>query len=140
MADHSLGNRMDGWTSGTAYEAFVGRWSRLVAREFLGWLAVPPGKRWLDVGCGTGVLGKAILDYTSPSALMGIDASEEYIAFARGQGVDGRVSFMVGNARSLPAEAGRYDAVVAGLVLNFVLQSDQAVAEMLRVARPGGIV
>jgi SAM-dependent methyltransferase len=71
---------------------------------------------------------------------MGIDSSVEYIAFARGQGQDGRVSFMVGDARSLPAEAGRYDAVVSGLVLNFVPQPDQAVAEMVRVVRTGGMV
>jgi 2-polyprenyl-3-methyl-5-hydroxy-6-metoxy-1,4-benzoquinol methylase len=49
-------NRTDAWTSGDAYEPYVGRWSRLVAREFLEWLAVPPGGRWLDVGCGTGAL------------------------------------------------------------------------------------
>ena len=36
-------NRTDAWDSGDAYEPYVGRWSRLVAREFLGWLAVPPG-------------------------------------------------------------------------------------------------
>ena len=47
------GNRTDAWDSGDAYEPYVGRWSRLVAPEFLEWLAVPPGGRWLDVGCGT---------------------------------------------------------------------------------------
>jgi hypothetical protein len=63
MAEQSSTGRKDVWASGAAYEAYVGRWSRLVAREFLGWLAWPPGKRWLDVGCGTGVLSRAILDY-----------------------------------------------------------------------------
>jgi ubiquinone/menaquinone biosynthesis C-methylase UbiE len=42
------------WAVGGAYEAYVGRWSRLVAAEFVGALAVPAGRRWLDVGCGTG--------------------------------------------------------------------------------------
>lgn len=35
----------EAWDGGDAYEAYMGRWSRLVAREFLGWLAVPPGAR-----------------------------------------------------------------------------------------------
>ena len=49
------------WASGESYEAYCGRWSRRVATEFLGWLAVPPGARWLDVGCGTGALTEAVL-------------------------------------------------------------------------------
>jgi hypothetical protein len=49
-------NKGDTWASGDAYEPYVGRWSRLVAREFLSWLAVPPGSHWLEVGCGTGAL------------------------------------------------------------------------------------
>ncbi len=140
MENQSTAGRKDVWASGAAYEPYVGRWSRLVAREFLRWLAAPPGKRWLDVGCGTGALSKAILDMAAPSAVMGIDPSEEYIAFARAQGLDARVSFVVGDARSLPAEAGRYDLVVSGLVLNFVPQPEQALAEMARVARPGSVV
>jgi hypothetical protein len=38
-------DRTEWWGSGTAYEPYVGRWSLPVAREFLGWLAVPPGRR-----------------------------------------------------------------------------------------------
>jgi ribosomal protein L11 methylase PrmA len=51
--------RREVWASGSGYEPFVGRWSRLVAREFLAWLAVPSGREWLDVGCGTGALSGA---------------------------------------------------------------------------------
>jgi hypothetical protein len=46
----------DVWASGDAYEPYVGRWSRLIARQFIAWLRVPPDKTWLDVGCGTGSL------------------------------------------------------------------------------------
>jgi hypothetical protein len=42
------------WASGAAYEPYVGRWSRLVGREFVRWLAVPASGRWLELGCGTG--------------------------------------------------------------------------------------
>ena len=59
------------WASGAAYEPYVGRWSRLVAREFLNWLAVPAAGHWLDVGCGTGALSQTILDSAAPSAVKG---------------------------------------------------------------------
>ena len=51
----------DSWASGAGYEAYVGRWSRPVAARFVRWLAVPPGRRWLDVGCGTGALTETVL-------------------------------------------------------------------------------
>lgn len=128
------------WASGAAYEPYVGRWSRLVAREFLQWLAMPPNSRWLDVGCGTGALSQTILQTAAPKVVKGIDRSAGYVAIAQEHVRDARVSFEVGDAQALPAEAGAYDAVVAGLVLNFVPQPRQAVAEMARMARPGGVV
>jgi ubiquinone/menaquinone biosynthesis C-methylase UbiE len=129
----------DVWAIGAAYEPYVGRWSRLVAREFLTWLAVPPATQWLDIGCGTGALSQTILDVASPSKVKGVDPSEEYIAFARDQVVDTRVSFIVGDAQALPFESEQFDAVVSGLVLNFVLDPYLAVNEMQREVRPGGI-
>ena len=39
--------RTDVWASGDAYEPYVGRWSRLVARQFVTWLGVPENKEWL---------------------------------------------------------------------------------------------
>ena len=125
------------WASGAAYQPFIGRWSGLVAREFLGWLAVPPGRRWLDVGCGTGVLSRSILDVTRPAEVLGVDSSAEYLAYARQQTTDARVRYVVGDARALPGNAGPFDAVVAGLVLNFVPEPGRALAEMQRVARAG---
>lgn len=133
-------HRKDTWASGAAYEPYVGRWSRLVAREFLAWLTIPPGARWLDVGCGTGALSQTILDVASPRQIRGFDPSEGYITFAREQIRDRRVSFRLGDAQALPEASGSYDVVVAGLVLNFVSQPSRMVAEMQRVARVGGTV
>src|SRR5687768_14917473 len=56
------------WAIGEAYEPYVGRWSRAVARDFLTWLAVPPAARWLDVGCGTGALTATILATAGPAS------------------------------------------------------------------------
>ena len=128
------------WDSGDAYEPYVGRWSRLVAREFLRWLVIPPGSRWLDVGCGTGALSQAILTHAAPHEVVGIDPSTAYVLFARTRVNDPRVRFEVGDAQALRAATAAYDAVVAGLVLNFVRRPDKAVAEMARATRPGGTV
>jgi SAM-dependent methyltransferase len=128
------------WASGDAYESYVGRWSRLVAREFLNWLAVPSGGRWLDIGCGTGALTQTILASASPSQVQGIDPSEGFVAHARAHVTDPRARFETGTATHLPFVAGRFDAAVSGLVLNFVPDAPRAVAEMARVVRPGGVV
>lgn len=130
----------DVWASGQAYEPYVGRWSRLVAREFLVWLGVPAGGRWLDAGCGTGALSQTILNEASPIAVTGVDASEGYVAYAREQVRDERATFVVGDAQTLADPSGVYDAVVSGLVLNFVPRPERAAAEMARVARSGGTV
>jgi SAM-dependent methyltransferase len=128
------------WPEGAAYEPYVGRWSRPVAREFVAWLAVPPSSRWLDVGCGTGALTETILRDASPAQADGVDPSQGFLAVARRQVRDPRARFEAGDARQLPGEAGRYDAVVSALVLNFIPDLPRGMSEMARVARPGGVV
>ena len=130
----------DVWASGDAYEPYVGRWSRLVAREFLDWLAVAPGAGWLDVGCGTGALTEAVLDAAAPARVHAVDRSLAYVLFARRRLPDRRAAFVVADARSLPLRPQGVDAVVSGLALNFVPRPAAAVAEMARVARGGGVV
>jgi len=128
------------WASGVAYEPYVGRWSRPVAREFVDWLAIPPAAQWLDVGCGTGALTETILRRAHPAQVHGIDPSEGYLALAREQVRDPRVRFDVGDARRLPAESATCDAIVSALVLNFIPDLPAAMAEMARAVRPGGTV
>ena len=141
MDDQSSSTKpKDNWGSGKAYEGYIGRWSRLVAREFLKWLAVPAGSRWLDVGCGTGMLSRTILESTEPAKIQGVDRSEGFIDFANEHVRDDRVAFEVGDAEMLKAASGTFDAAVSGLVLNFVPRPERAVAEMTRVTRPGGVV
>jgi SAM-dependent methyltransferase len=132
--------RKDVWAAGDLYEPYVGRWSRLVAQEFLTWLTVPEKNDWLDVGCGTGALTQTILDYKSPQSVTGVDPSAGYIEYAKTHVNRDRATFEVGDAQSLPIDGQTVDAAVAGLVLNFVPQPLRAVAEMGRVVRPGGVV
>lgn len=127
----------EGWSSGEAYEPYVGRWSRLVAAEFIDWLGVAPQRRWLDVGCGTGAITSVILSHNDPLAILGIDPSPAYVAWAAANIQDSRARFEVGDATRLPHSIA--DVVVSGLVLNFVPQPALAVAAM-RLAAPDGLV
>jgi SAM-dependent methyltransferase len=130
----------DVWADGAAYEAYIGRWSRVIAREFLAWLALAQPCRWLDVGCGTGALSQTILQYANPTAVRGIDRAADYVSVARRQVRDPRVQFDTGDAYRLPVETGAYDAVVSALMLNFVPEPALALREMVRAARAGGVV
>jgi SAM-dependent methyltransferase len=127
----------DVWAVGDAYEAYVGRWSRRVAVEFLTWLDVPAGGRWLDVGCGTGALTAAVLSSADPAGVVGIDMSAGFVATARRSTDDLRAGFAVGDAQALPLPDRRFDAVVSGLALNFVPDPGRAAAEIARVSVPG---
>jgi SAM-dependent methyltransferase len=125
------------WTSGAAYERYMGRWSRLVALEFLDWLGAPDGLRWADVGCGTGALTEAILERCSPAAVVALDPSRAQVEGAARAVRDDRVSFGVGTAQQLPVSS--CDLVVSGLVLNFLPEPLADVVAMGRAA-PGGTV
>lgn len=67
-------DREDTWAAGKLYEPYVGRWSRLVARDFLQWLELPAQLDWLGVGCGTGALTEVILQEARPRSVTGMDA------------------------------------------------------------------
>ncbi|MET8280588.1 class I SAM-dependent methyltransferase [Micromonospora sp. NPDC005174] len=128
------------WRDGAAYEAYVGRWSRLVAVEFLRWLDLPAGLRWLDVGSGTGVLTSTVLRTAQPRQVTGVDPSAGFVRQARAEVTDPRAAFAVGDARVLPLPGSAVDVVVSGLVLNFVAEPALAAAEFARVVAPGGTV
>jgi len=141
MASQSVRTKTSSpWENAEAYNSFIGRWSREVAAEFIKWLAPVPGINWLDIGCGTGSLSQAILQNAEPFAVKGLDLSQDFVSFARRTIADERATFEIGDAMALPVETGAYDAAVSGLVLNFMPMREQAVAEMKRAVRPGGII
>lgn len=130
----------DPWASGAAYESYVGRWSRLVAPQFLAWLAIPGSRRWLDVGCGTGALTDAILEGRDPRSVVGVDASDAFVAHASTRVTDERARFVVGTAAETSLDDSSVDVVVSGLVLNFVPDLGAALTEARRVVSPGGTI
>lgn len=133
----------DRWHEGAPYERYIGRWSRLVAERFVDGLPLEPGARWVDVGCGTGALTAAAIARWAPATIVGVDPSEGFLAVASERpGVAGRAGarFLVGDAQHLPLPDDSADAVVSGLVLNFVPDPAAALVEAVRVAAPGALV
>ncbi|MGE0597922.1 MAG: class I SAM-dependent methyltransferase [Dehalococcoidia bacterium] len=128
----------DSWGDGQNYEAYMGRWSRRIARLFVEWLEPAAGLDWLEVGCGTGALTGTVLASTEPRSILAIDPSAPFVEYARRTLPDARVLFEVGSASELPAKDASADAVVSALAYNFFPDRRKALAEMLRVAKPGG--
>jgi len=123
-----------------AYERFMGRWSQKLAPALVEYSEVNDGVAVLDVGSGTGALAFAVRDATATTRVLGIDLSPEYVAYASSKGSDARVRFEVGDAQSLRQPDASFDRAMSLLVLNFVPDPRRAVAEMVRVTKPGGIV
>jgi SAM-dependent methyltransferase len=130
----------DRWAAGWAYEAFMGRWSRRMAAEFVRWLGPETGLTWLDVGCGTGALASTICSLANPSSVVACDPSESFVEHTRGRIADPRVSAVVGGAGDLPKSPAGFDRVVSGLVLNFLPDPRQSLEEMCARSRAGGVV
>lgn len=105
-------------------------------------LALAEGDHVLDVGCGTGGDARAIAALTAGVSVTGIDPSEEKIREARALslGLPRPVDFRVGDACALPFEAEAFDACRADRVFHHLTDPRRALAEMVRVTRPGGRV
>ena len=104
-------------------------------------LAARAGEAVLDVGCGPGIWLLEMAEAVgSGGRLVGIDASETMVAEARRNAARAGVAatFEVGDARELPYPDGTFDVCHAGRVLMHVDAAERVLAEMVRVARPGG--
>jgi trans-aconitate methyltransferase len=126
------------WSDTDAYERYMGRWSRQVAPLFLRWLDAPQGKAWLDIGCGTGGLTEQIASSCEAASIIGVDSAAGFLDIARERVKS--ADFRIGSALNLELPADAVDYAVSGLVLNFVPDAQAALAEMVRVVRPGGTV
>lgn len=97
--------KLDQWTSGPAYDTFMGRWSVLLAQEFLNWLRLPAAQHVLDVCCGSGILSHAIASQCSPALVAAVDRAPTQVSFARTHRAHPRISF----ALAVDPEAASFD-------------------------------
>lgn len=128
------------FNDGAAYERMMGVWSRIAGDIFLDWLAPPKALRWLDVGCGNGAFTELLVERCAPASIDGIDPSAAQLDYARSRHKAGVATYHSGDAMALPFADASFDACASALVLFFVHDPDKAVAEMVRVTRPGGLV
>jgi SAM-dependent methyltransferase len=122
----------------SAYDAFIGRYSRRLADLFVDATGAQLGQTAVDVGCGPGALTGVLADRLGAEAVVACDPSPGFVAecAARHDGVQ----VELGRAESIPFETGRFDHAMAQLVLQFVSEPQRAAREMMRVVCPGGWV
>jgi len=128
------------FSASDAYERFMGRWSRAVARLFVQFAGVGDGEDILDVGCGTGALATTVATIAPSSRIVGIDPAASYIAFAKLQSPSKRLTYEVGDATQMRFASGSFDRTLSLFNLNFIQDSSDAVREMIRVTRSNGHV
>ena len=124
--------------SAEAYERHVGRYAPELAAGMIELAGVEAGHRALDVGCGPGALTTALGEVIGPESVAAVDPSEAFVEVCRARAPDADVR--VARAEELPFADDEFDAVLAQLVVQRLDDAPRGVAEMRRVARPGGVV
>ena len=97
-----------------------------------------PGKRFVDLGCGTGRFAIPLAERTGCEAV-GLDKSEEMLAKAREKDVQGRVSWVLGDVEALELEADSYDCALMSLMMHHVRDHLATFKGVWRILRPGGV-
>ena len=102
------------------------------------------GNRVLDVGCGTGVVSRALARRVGPNGdVIGVDPTPAFVAraeaLAREEGIE-NLRFGVGDGRNLDFPDGGFNRAVAVTVLSHLPDRKHVMNEIIRVVRPGGLV
>jgi demethylmenaquinone methyltransferase/2-methoxy-6-polyprenyl-1,4-benzoquinol methylase len=113
------------------------RWRRALVDA----IAPEPGMRILDVATGTGMVAFALA--ARGAEVVGLDQSEAMLAGARARlqrtpELADRLSFMLGEAETLPFAAGGFDALSFTYLLRYVDDPAATMRELARVVKPGG--
>ncbi|HEY2309613.1 MAG TPA: methyltransferase domain-containing protein [Gaiellaceae bacterium] len=130
------GSAADCW-SGASYERIAESYAPIHDRVVEA-LAITPGMRVLDVGCGTG--GVAVRGARAGADVIGTDISADQLAKAReAAAADGlAIRFDEGDCQELPYGDAEFDAVASAFGAVFAPDHERAAAGLARVCRPGG--
>src|SRR5262245_18864995 len=103
----------DRWENARAYEHFMGRWSRPLAHAFVDWLDAAPDGHWLEVGCGTGSLTRAILESARPQRVVACDTATDFVDYCAAALADERLKVVLVRPGELPSGNHAFDIVVS---------------------------
>jgi ubiquinone/menaquinone biosynthesis C-methylase UbiE len=122
------------------FETPIGRLVRLYESRLLIEMVRPgDGEEILDVGCGTGIFTADLL--AAGSEVTGLDLSSPMLRYAKKKALGRPFRIVRGDMRWLPFKADAFDKTISVTSIEFLDEDAQhAVAEMLRVTRPGGLV
>lgn len=102
-------------------------------------LALAPGESVVDIGCGPGFLSEQMAEIVgSKGRVLGIDISDDLLAFARDRNKREWLTYQHGDAKALKVGDRSFDVAVSAQVLEYVDDPDRALSEMHRVLKPGG--
>ena len=126
----------ESWASFVPFEMLTGS----VAPDLVRFAAVSAGQRVLDIGCGTGVV--ALTAARCGATVTGADLTPALLEVARYNAVLAGVAinFQEADVEALPFSDASYDVVLSQFGHMFGPRPAVAVAEMLRVLKPGGVI
>jgi ubiquinone/menaquinone biosynthesis C-methylase UbiE len=122
----------------SAYDRWIGRWSRLFVPAVISAAEVAPGRRVLDVSTGTGEAALVALAAVGRSGVViGADIAPAMLVGARERLADPLFCPVAADGQALPFESGTFDVVICQLGLQFFPDPGRGLAEFYRVLRHG---
>jgi SAM-dependent methyltransferase len=115
---------------------------RRALKTFIAEMEIKAGEKIIEVGCGSGVLTRLLVDYTRrTNPIIAVDINRYFLreaaALAKMQGYNDAIEFREGSAEALPVANDCFDVTISATVME-ELDADQMLAELIRVTKPGG--